>query len=162
MIDHSAHPSRRHPAHHPLVETGNRAILVFLTVCTKDRRPILAAPAAHEAIRQAWEHARDWRVGRYVVMPDHVHLFCAPGRVDYPSLAVWVKYWKTLASRCWPVPAQQPIWQADFWDTQLRQGDSYSEKWEYVRRNPVRAKLVASPEEWPFQGTMNVLMWHDA
>ena len=162
MTDNEAHPSRRHPAHHPLVETGNRAILVFLTVCTKDRKPILATAAAHDAIRRAWEGARDWRVGRYVVMPDHVHLFCAPGRVDYPPLAAWVKYWKALASRGWPVPAQQPLWQVDFWDTQLRRGDNYGEKWEYVRRNPVRAKLVASPEDWPYQGAMDVLMWHDA
>lgn len=30
--------------------------------------------------------------------------------------------------------------------------ESYAEKWEYVRQNPVRAKLVSAPEDWPFCG----------
>jgi REP element-mobilizing transposase RayT len=27
---------------------------------------------------KAWEQARQWRVGKYLAMPDHVHLFCSP------------------------------------------------------------------------------------
>jgi putative transposase len=34
----------------------------------------------------------------------------------------------------------------------MRSSESYSQKWEYVRNNPVRAGLVAEPEAWPFQG----------
>jgi len=62
----------------------------------------------------------------------------------------------------WPHPEEQPIWQRDCWDTQMRRGQSYSEKWEYVRRNPVRAGLCTSADEWAFQGEMNFLTWHDA
>ena len=28
--------------------------------------------------------------------------------------------------------------------------------------NPVKLKNVSKPEDWPFQGEMNVLPWHDA
>jgi hypothetical protein len=61
------------------------------------------------------------------------------------------------APREWP----DPLWQRDCWDTQLRRGESYSAKWEYVRHNPVRAGLCAAPDEWPFRGEVNELMWHD-
>lgn len=37
-------------------------------------------------------------------------------------------------------------------DHLIRHGESYSEKWEYVRQNPVRAGLVGTPEDWPWQG----------
>jgi hypothetical protein len=43
--------------------------------------------------------------------------------------------------------------------TQLRRSENYTEKWQYVLRNPVRAKLVENIEDWPYQGEMNVLMW---
>jgi putative transposase len=34
----------------------------------------------------------------------------------------------------------------------LRHGESYSEKWDYVCQNPVRAGLVERAEDWKFQG----------
>src|SRR5207237_5736551 len=68
---------RKHPAHSPAVERHNAPIIIFLTSCTKDRKPILANAAAHELLQASWRKARLWSVGRYIVMPDHVHLFCA-------------------------------------------------------------------------------------
>jgi hypothetical protein len=50
-------------------------------------------------------------------------------------------------------------WQPDCWDTQLRSGEHYHEKWEYVRQNPMRAGLANVPEDWPWQGELNVLGW---
>ena len=39
-----------------------------------------------------------------------------------------------------------------FFDHVLRTHESYSEKWEYVRMNSVRAQLSAKIEAWPYQG----------
>jgi REP element-mobilizing transposase RayT len=94
-------------------------------------------------------------------MPDHIHLFCSPAEVPPESIRSWIKYWKALVSKRWPHPEEHPVWQQDGWDTQLRQGESYATKWLYVRNNPVRAGLVPSPEQWPHQGELNSLMWHD-
>jgi hypothetical protein len=44
-------------------------------------------------------------------------------------------------------------------DTQMRAGEQYSVKWDYVRHNPVRAGLCQAPGEWPFQGELNALPW---
>ena len=155
------HPVRKHPAHLPVWEVPNRANIVFVTVCSKERKPIFLKEDVHKLIVNSWRSADHWVVGKYVIMPDHIHSFCAPGVVEYPSLKQWMKFWKTLVSREWPRPDEQPIWQDSFWDTQLRQGDSYRVKWDYVRNNPVRAELASTSEDWLFAGELNVLRWSE-
>jgi hypothetical protein len=49
------------------------------------------------------------------------------------------------------------FWQPGFFDHLLRHDESYAEKWDYVWRNPVRAGLVAKPEDWPYQGEIHVI-----
>jgi len=46
-------------------------------------------------------------------------------------------------------------WQRDFFDHRLRKEESYREKADYIRANPVRAGLVREPEEWPCFWTAN-------
>ena len=111
----------------------------------------------HNRLQETWRKANTWLVGRYVVMPDHIHLFCSPGTVPPESLTSWVGYWKRLVV----FAAGGAFWQKNFWDTQLRRQDSYAGKWDYVRQNPVRAGLAAQPDEWPYKGELNVLQWHD-
>ena len=50
-----------------------------------------------------------------------------------------------------------PLWQAGFFDHLLRSSESYAEKWEYVRQNPVRAGLVAHWDDWSYQGEIVVI-----
>jgi REP element-mobilizing transposase RayT len=152
---------RKKPAHWALHEHDNRSILIFVTVCTHQRKCILAHPDAVAAILKAWKAADNWMIGRYVIMPDHLHFFCAPAKQSTPALPRWIAFWKSHASNHWPRPEEHPVWQTDFWDTQLRRGDSYDAKWEYVRGNPVRHGKVTLADEWPWQGEMNRLDWHD-
>jgi hypothetical protein len=53
------------------------------------------------------------------------------------------------------VPA--PHWQKGFFDHVMRSEESYSEKWLYVAENPVRKRLAAHPEDWPYQGEIHPL-----
>jgi len=74
------------------------------------------------------------------------------------TLAKWMKSLKNALSktiRAQKIPA--PHWQKAFFDHTLRSAESYSQKWEYVRQNPVRAGLVARPEDWPFGGEIFAL-----
>ena len=135
--------------------------IYFITTCTCDRRPILASPAALGILRREWESARErhgWLVGRYVVMPDHVHFFCAEvaGGARH-SLSRFVGAWKewTAKELVRVLPTSAPVWQKRFFDHVLRSAESYAEKWAYVRDNPVRAALAASWETWAFQGFMD-------
>ena len=153
--------ARKTPAHQPVFQRFGQTPIIFLTVCAQERKPLFARPEVHLLLQNAWAEADEWAVGRYVVMPDHLHLFCTPGKVEHVSLAKWVHYWKSMVSRQWPYPSEQPVWQKSCWDTQLRRHENYSEKWNYVRHNPVRAGLCADMEDWPYQGEMHVLAWHD-
>ena len=154
-------PQRHRPAHHPPLSRDNRSVLIFVTVCTQDRRPILCSAETHEVLRRVWVRANTWLVGRYILMPDHLHLFCTPRSVEHPPLDKWIAFWKSSAAASWPSLDIEKVWQRDYWDTQVRRGESYTEKWEYVRMNPVRKGLVRESDCWPYQGEMNQLVWHD-
>jgi len=91
-------------------------------------------------------------------MPDHVHLFCSPCRPGV-DLERWVRFWKSTFTRRHAEPSHR--WQRQHWDRRLRGDDSYSVKWDYVRNNPVRAGLVEHADDWPYQGEMHSLLWHD-
>jgi putative transposase len=150
---------RKHPVHQPLQERPNEPIIVFLTVCTKDRKQILDDRVIHQHLIDAWLEAKSWLVGRYVIMPDHVHLFCAPTDLHSKPLLQWVSFWKARSARHWPPPNDRPVWQRHFWDTQLRRHQSYDEKWDYVVQNPLRAGLAECVDDWPYQGELNLLRW---
>ena len=149
--------------------------LYFVTTNTEDRNPILANAKVHKAFQQfcAAGLTRGVFVGKYVLMPDHLHLFVAFGdeygsalaerRLSLPVAALcdrrlsllseWMKSLKNSLSktlRAMNVPA--PHWQKGFFDHVMRSEESYSEKWLYVAENPVRKKLATRVEDWPFQG----------
>jgi len=128
----------------------------FMTVCTHHRRSILADASVVEILKGEWDGAWDrhgWAVGSYVVMPDHVHFFCTDGEQG-TALSRFVGSWKEWSSKAIKKECniEEPIWQKGFFDHLLRSDESYSEKWNYVRNNPVRAGLVECMDEWPFVG----------
>ena len=49
---------------------------------------------------------------------------------------------------------KRPLWQPGFFDHVLRNDESYSQKWEYMRENPVRAGLVPRADDWQYQGEL--------
>jgi putative transposase len=120
---------RRHPIHLVPREAHNRPVIIFVTTCTATRRQILASAPAHEAIVKAWCAASTWLVGRYVIMPDHIHLFCAPNGLDAPSPERWMRFWKSVVTRSMGEPSTT-LWQRHHWDRQFRSGESYGDKWE--------------------------------
>lgn len=133
--------------------------LYFLTLCTAERRTLLANPEAHAAFRQYVQNGKSFGafVGRYVLMPDHLHLFVsfAPAA---PSLSLWVKSLKNALSKHWRAAGVgAPHWQKGYFDHVLRSADSYAQKWEYVAANPVRAGLVQLTDHWPYQGALHDL-----
>jgi REP element-mobilizing transposase RayT len=52
----------------------------------------------------------------------------------------------------WVVSSEDAAWEEGFFDHVLRSDESYAQKWNYVRENPVRTGLVKSVEDWPYQG----------
>jgi REP element-mobilizing transposase RayT len=91
-------------------------------------------------------------------MPEHVHFFAVPAADEAKDLSAFVGGWKSWTYheiRKHGLPSF--AWQREFFDHLLRSTESYAEKWEYVRCNPVRAGLVSKAEDWPYQGEVQVL-----
>jgi putative transposase len=131
--------------HHPVF---------FITFCTHHRRRLLASDAMHKAfITFATKAYSDHNiaVGRYVIMPDHVHFFVR-GPDDF-QLGPWVGMLKQdLAKQIEDSGTTSMIWQRGFFDHVLRSDESYVQKWNYVRENPVRSGLVTNADDWPYSG----------
>jgi REP element-mobilizing transposase RayT len=100
----------------------------------------------------------DWAIARYVIMPDHVHFFCS-AELNAKSLPAFMQAWKQWTSKriAREMNVSGHIWQEEFFDHVLRSSESYSQKWDYVKENAVRAKLVANSEQWPWQGEVESL-----
>jgi REP element-mobilizing transposase RayT len=89
------------------------------------------------------EERGDWKWPLFLAMPDHVH-----GIVTFPNsfhIKKSISSWKRWLAKCHGIH-----WQRDFFDHRLRSSESAEEKANYIRMNPVRAGLVANPQDWPY------------
>ncbi|HMO05546.1 MAG TPA: transposase [Kiritimatiellia bacterium] len=132
--------------------------IYFITTCTHQRRAILNNDVVASILAKEWTSARErhgWLIGRFVIMPDHVHFFCTESsQASAKTLNQFMQAWKQWTAKA-VIAAKasgSPVWQPQFFDHVLRSDESYAEKWEYVRQNPVRAGLVTEPSAWTFQG----------
>jgi putative transposase len=148
-------PQRQNPSSGVHVQLGQNNI-VLLTIANKNREPWLDNETAHQLLRQTWSAAQAWLVGDYLLMPDHLHLFCAPRDLSF-TIEAWIAYWK----REFNLKHGRKGWkfQSRGWHHRLRDGESYSEKWIYVQENPLRKGLVQRIEDWPFEGRVLDLVW---
>jgi putative transposase len=126
----------------------------FVTFCTHHRRKWLASDPVHAAFVRFAECALqefNVAVGRYIILPDHVHLFVC-GDPQF-VLANWIGALKqSLAGAANQSKSGGQIWQEGFFDHLLRSDESMSRKWNYIRENALRAGLVDRAEDWPYQG----------
>jgi putative transposase len=92
-------------------------------------------------------------------MPDH------RPELGARELSQFIGTWKSWTSRRIDAlggprsaTAATALWQRKFFDHVLRSNESYSEKWNYVFDNPVRAGLVSTAQEWKYAGEIETLM----
>jgi len=151
---------RQHLRRLEKVSSRIKRLIYFVTACTLDRKGVLTREDAFERIVSTLHEAarrESWLVGRFVVMPDHIHFFCAP-ESETADLSKFMKRFKSLSTRrIWELGHGPRIWQKEFFDHLLRSDESYEAKWEYVRHNPVRHGLCENPEQWKYQGEIDVL-----
>jgi len=120
--------------------------IYFITICSKPRgQRQLTLPETWEKLIESvrFRHdAQTWFVHVFLVMPDHIHALLSFSRTErniQTSIAAWKAYTaKTIGIR----------WQSNFFEHRLRSNESFEEKAEYIRNNPVRAGLVEKPDDW--------------
>jgi putative transposase len=127
----------------------------FFTTVTAQRQPIFRHETTANLLIETLAHYRDARkflLHEFVVMPDHIHALLAPA-ADI-SLERAVQFIKGgFSFRL----SRGAIWQASFTNHRIRDFDDYEHHRAYVRMNPVRARLVARPEEYPYSSAAGTL-----
>ena len=95
-----------------------------------------------------------YRMIAWVVMPNHVHALFQT--LDGWSMNTVVGSWKTFTANAIgrivrqsgePAPS---IWHPEFWDRFIRNDHHFASALAYIHNNPVKAGLVAHPEDWPW------------
>jgi putative transposase len=86
----------------------------------------------------------------FVMMPNHLHVLITPS--DTATLERCMQLIKGGSSHeiHRVRGGRMPVWQSSFHDARVKDWKDYRIKVDYIRFNPVTAKLVARPEEWPF------------
>ena len=148
-------PGRRTPAKGVHILSGGPN-WVLLTVCTKNRERWLTQKFVQDSLHQIWQDtATAWLVSDYLLMPDHLHLFCAPHDLKF-TVERWISFWKDRFAKAHP---EAGAFQPGGFHHRLRSSESYAQKWQYVLENPVRAGLVAHQADWPYAGRVHELRW---
>ncbi|MEN9846570.1 MAG: hypothetical protein RIS36_1717 [Pseudomonadota bacterium] len=143
------YPRRKHP-HHRGGDAIDSHLPIFLTVCTKNRAPLLAYDRVHAVLRNVWSDNSRWMVGPYVLMPEHLHIIVVEAVRNQTPLSPWIGWWKQQSSV--QIGGGALVWQRDFWDTTIRTQAMFAEKIAYIKNNPIKRGLSQSETEWPFQG----------
>lgn len=126
--------------------------IFFITVCAKPRGN--NSLCRHDVPARLWEsvlyrtNIGQWWPHLFLVMPDHVHAMLS--FASERGMRKTTSDWKRFTAREFGVE-----WQRDFFDHRLRKDESFVEKANYVRMNPVRAGLVGRPKDWPHVWTKN-------
>ena len=125
----------------------------FVTIKCWQSRAVFQVPENAEIPIESLFHYRDRKdyvLHEFVVMPDHLHLLLTPSATT--SLEKAIQLIKGGSShRIHKVRNQRmEIWQVGFYDWTIRDYNDWQARVEYIHDNPVRAKLVQKPEDWPY------------
>ena len=146
---------RKNPSPGVHIQLG-RPNWVLLTVNAEGRKPWLANKVVQHHIHGTWLHATAWLVSDYLLMPDHLHCFCAPYDLDV-TIEHWITYWKREFRR--RHGNVQWKFQSRGMHHRLRDDENYSAKWLYVQENPVRKGLVDHIDQWPYKARVHDIHW---
>jgi putative transposase len=125
----------------------------FISTTTWQRRSLFHKPGWAAVVEEKIVYYRDqgsYRLHRYVVMPDHIHVLLTPSEVI--SLERAIQYIKGGSSREIGMRFQShfPVWQPGFTEHRIRDEADYRRHVTYIDLNPIRAGLATRPEEYPF------------
>jgi REP element-mobilizing transposase RayT len=100
-----------------------------------------------------YDHGTKAAIHAVVIMPDHVHLLLTALRDADGHLYSLVEILQAIKSASAHslnrvLRHSGPVWQEESFDHVLRSVESFEEKVEYIRQNPVRAGLVTRPEDY--------------
>ncbi|OLC90489.1 MAG: transposase [Acidobacteria bacterium] len=122
------------------------------TKCWQGRRIFQVPEIADILLRTIFDYRerKAYLLHEFVLMPDHLHLLLTPGPTTTLEKAIQLIKGGSSHQIHKERNQRMEIWQEGFYDWTIRDAHDWEAKVDYIRMNPVRAKLVQVPEDWPY------------
>jgi putative transposase len=130
--------------------------VVLWTNTVFDRAKLPLAEKFHSTIRELLLHTcvrEHLLCPVYVLMPDHLHFVWIGTHSDSDQLNA-MRFFRTRLTRAIKPIRLQPQPHDHVFTAEERTHNAFASACNYVRQNPLRAKLVADPKTWPFAGAL--------
>ena len=137
----------------PRDRTSGTSSTYFITTKTDGGRGLLQSERAANLFLNtilSYRDAGKFQVHEFVIMPNHVHLLITPGEnVTIERAIQFIKGGFSFRARK-ELGIVTEIWQRGYIDHRVRDPADYAQHREYIRANPIRARLAAKPEEFRY------------
>jgi menaquinone-specific isochorismate synthase/putative DNA methylase len=96
-----------------------------------------------------FRHAKDYELNAWVLMPNHLHVLFTVRSVPMSrTVENWKKFTAHEANKL--LQRHGKFWADDYWDIYMRDDAHELKTRRYIENNPVKARLVREPEQWPW------------
>jgi len=123
----------------------------FITTVTWQRFPIFRNDARARLLVDVMLDYRQrgkYLLHEFVIMPDHMHALITPAPAIPLERAV--QFIKGGFSYRLRKEEKMQVWQQSFTNHRIRDAEDYERHWNYLRLNPVRARLVVEAAEYRY------------
>lgn len=125
----------------------------FVTTNCHQRRPIFRDAGRAGLMLAVLQDNRGkgrFLLHEFVVMPDHVHLLLTPApEVSLEKAVQFIKGGFSFRLKK-ELAFLDEVWQQSFTEHRVKDAEDYGQHREYIRMNPLRAKLAGTPEDYPY------------
>ena len=111
----------------------------------------LRQPAVAKLVEDALRffHGQRYELRAWVVLPNHVHVLFKVGELPMSRVVEdWKKFTAKEVNKL--LGRHGAFWQADYWDTFMRDAAHKTRSRHYSENNPTKALLVRNPKDWPW------------
>ena len=132
----------------------------FVTAIAYQRQPLFREAARADLLLDVLKQNRAkgrFLLHEFVITPDHMHVLLTPApdvslekAVQFIKGSLSFRVKKELGYR-------REVWQQSFTEHRIKDGPDYERHREYIRMNPVRARLARTPEEYPYSSAADRL-----
>ena len=139
-------PTSPHPRYDPEIMDFDRTF--FVTTVTWKRAPIFRSEARARLLIEVMFDYRaqgKYLLHEFVIMPDHIHAMITPS--PKISLERAMQFIKGAFSFRLRKVEKIEVWQESFTNHRIRDAADYGRHCEYIRLNPVRARLVVNARD---------------
>src|SRR5271169_4357363 len=134
-----------------IVRRVRQAGVYFVSSRTWQSRVLFQKPEVAQLLIVQLLDCRDrkfYKLHAFVVMPDHFHALLTPAENESLERAMQMIKGGSAHAIKQALNYASPVWQKGFHDRWIRDAEEYRTRWDYVRSNPIGAKLVTKPEEY--------------